>query len=73
MITNFIKKKPWHTYKRGRKRHGIYRKQIWCKKEPRNTYEPRIVPKFNFDQYKDDILKNKQIKSLLKIQNDKEK
>jgi hypothetical protein len=63
MITNFIKKKPWHTYKRGRKRHGIYRKQIWCKKEPRNTYEPRIVPKFNFDQYKDDILKKKQIKS----------
>lgn len=55
MITNIIKKKPWHTYKRGRKRHGLYRKQVWCKKEPRNTYEPRIVPKFVFDKYKEDI------------------
>ena len=46
------KKKPWHTYKRGRKRHGAYRKQIWCKTEPKNTYEPRIVPHFRYSEYR---------------------
>jgi hypothetical protein len=57
MINLRQKKKPWHTYKRGRKRHGLYRKQIWCKKQPKNTYEPRIVPKFQFDIYKNKISK----------------
>jgi hypothetical protein len=26
LINSKQKKKPWHNYKRGRKRHGIYRK-----------------------------------------------
>lgn len=55
LINQRMKKKPWHTYKRGRKRHGKYRKQIWCKKVPKNTYEPRIVPKFMFDVYLQNI------------------
>lgn len=52
LITLKQKKKPWHNYKRGRKRHGMYRKQIWCKTEPKNTYEPRIVPQFRFNCYR---------------------
>lgn len=65
-----MKKKPWHTYKRGRKRHGKYRKALWCKKVPRNTYEPRIVPKFKFDNYRAAIskrLKNKLIEKPRKL------
>ncbi len=34
--------------KRGRRRHGLYRKQQWSKTQPKNTYEPRIVHQFQF-------------------------
>ena len=54
MINAKQKKKTWHTYKRGRKRHGIYRKQAWVKKQPPNTYEPSIIPKFRFSEYRNE-------------------
>ena len=63
-----MKKKPWHTYKRGRKRHGKYRKSLWCKKNPKNTYEPRIVPKFKFDIYGNKI--NKSLSNNIRDKND---
>ena len=46
MINQKMKKKPWHNYKRGRKRHGKYRKALWCKTAAKNAYEPRVVPRF---------------------------
>ena len=55
-----MKKKPWQeNYNCGRKRHGKYRKQLWCKTEPKNVYEPRIVPKFHFSLYSKMIIKTK--------------
>jgi hypothetical protein len=51
MINLKKKKEQCQSAKVGRKRHGLYRKQLWVKKEPRNTYEPRIVPQFNFGVY----------------------
>lgn len=55
LINSKQKKKPWHNYKRGRKRHGLYRKQAWVKRQPPNTYEPSIVPKFRFKDYRKKI------------------
>ena len=34
--------------RKGRKRHGLYRKQLWCKKLGKDIYEPRFVPAFVF-------------------------
>jgi hypothetical protein len=65
MINAIQKKKPWHNYKRGRKRHGIYRKQVWVKRQPPNTYEPFIIPKFRFGDYKNKILLGNQNMSLM--------
>jgi len=57
LLNSLIRHQPENSRKRGRKRHNVYRKSLWYKSFPQNVYEPRIVPKFYFQNYSKTIQK----------------